>query len=180
MKRVVIFASGSGSTFQYLVDHAEAAYVVVGLFCDQPKAGVIARAKERNIPVHPVESGFDWPAKLSALQPDLIVLAGYLKLLPEAITRSYQVINTHPALLPTYGGQGFYGERVHRAVLEAGERLTGITIHRVDEAYDRGEIISQRTVMIRPEDTPQSLASRVQAEEKPFLLQTIKQILEEK
>lgn len=180
MKRIVIFSSGSGSTFEYLVEHAEAAYAVVGLFCDQPSAQVIKRADRLGIPVTLIDRAGDWKTELASLQPDLIVLAGYLKLLDGSICRNYRVINTHPALLPAHGGKGFYGEHVHRAVLEAGEHITGISVHWVDEAYDRGEIIAQTEVPVEADDTTESLAKRVQAAEKPFLLQTIKHILEEK
>lgn len=178
MKRIVILASGSGTTFEYLVDHAAAAYAVVGLFCNRPMAGVMQKAHDRGIPSWLIDSDGQWQNVLTELKPDLIVLAGYLKLLPSEIAQNYRVINTHPALLPKFGGHGFYGDRVHRAVLAAGERETGVTVHWVDEAYDRGDIIAQVRVPIMPGDTTEKLAARVQAAEKPFLLTIVKQLVE--
>lgn len=179
MKRVVIFASGNGSTFDYLAEHSAGVFSIVGLFYNKPEAGVVSLARQRDIPVFFVDQAQHWQLDLASLAPDLIVLAGYLKLIPEAITKTYQIINTHPALLPAYGGQGFYGARVHKAVLAAGETISGVSVHRVDEAYDRGEILAQESVEIKPNDTPHSLALRVQAVEKPLLLRVIKQLLEE-
>lgn len=178
MKQIVIFASGSGSTFEYLVQHAADVYSVAGMFCDRAHAGVISRARRLNVPYYIVDNRNKWQKSLDQLQPDLIVLAGYLKLLPHDIVSRFQVINTHPALLPSYGGKGFYGDRVHQAVLHAGETVSGVTIHRVDREYDRGEILVQQSVPVHPDDTVIRLAGRVQAVEKPLLFETIKQLLE--
>lgn len=178
MKQIVIFASGSGSTFEYLVEQAGGHFQVAALFCNQPTAGVIERAKTHHIPVVMIDQRDQWREELTRIAPDLIVLAGYLKLLPADIAQAYAVINTHPALLPAYGGKGFYGERVHQAVLAAGETRSGVSVHWVDEAYDRGEIIAQREVAVEPGDDAESLAARVQAVEKPLLLHCIKEILE--
>lgn len=178
MKRVVIFASGQGSTFEYLVQHANQDFQVVGLFCNRPEAGVIDLAKSYQVPWFLIDRDNDWQTKLEDCAPDLIVLAGYLKLLPETISTRYPVINTHPALLPSFGGKGYYGLRVHQAVLEAGERFSGVTIHWVNEEYDRGDIIAQQSVDVLPDDTPEFLAERVQKAEKPLLLHTIIELLE--
>lgn len=178
MKRLVVFASGAGSTFEYLVHHAEADYSVVGLFCNRAQAEVITLAKDFSIPVIMVQDG-NWRDKLRELKPDLIVLAGYLKLLPEDVATNYRVINTHPALLPRFGGKGLYGHHVHEAVLAAGESTSGVSVHWVDSQYDHGEVIAQAEVAISPSETPDSLATKVQAVEKPLLHETIKRLLEE-
>ena len=94
---------------------------------------------------------------------DYIVLAGFLWLIPDSLTRAYRgrILNIHPALLPGYGGKGMYGDRVHRAVIEAGEKESGITIHQVNEKYDSGDIVFQAKVPVAPDDTPESLAAKI-------------------
>ena len=98
---------------------------------------------------------------------DFVVLAGYLKLIPSELCRAYPrgILNIHPALLPAFGGKGFYGKRVHQAVVESGARFSGATVHFVDEEYDRGPILAQRTVEVRPGDSAEDLAARVLREE---------------
>ena len=105
----------------------------------------------------------EWLQSLREKRIDLLVLAGYLKLVPAAVVAAYRgrIMNTHPSLLPAFGGKGMYGERVHRAVLASGARETGVTIHLVDEAYDRGPILAQSRVPIREGDTAEDLAARV-------------------
>jgi phosphoribosylglycinamide formyltransferase-1 len=104
-------------------------------------------------------------ALLKGLEPDLIVLAGFLWKIPESVVAAFpdQIINIHPALLPRFGGKGMYGMHVHRAVIEAGEKESGITIHRVNEAYDEGSILFQETTPIEPGDTPEALANKIHA-----------------
>ncbi len=110
---------------------------------------------------------------------DVIFLAGYLKKLSEPIVQKYEgrIFNVHPALLPKFGGKGMYGINVHRAVLEAGEKITGITIHRADKDYDNGDIIAQTTVDVLETDTPESLAARVLEREHAFLAEVIGDIV---
>ena len=100
---------------------------------------------------------------LDEWRSDIVVLAGYMKLVPETIVRAYwgRILNLHPALLPSFGGRGMYGARVHRAVIDAGARVTGATVHFVDEAYDRGPILCQWPVPVLAGDTPESVAARV-------------------
>ena len=104
-------------------------------------------------------------ALLKGLEPDLIVLAGFLWKIPESTVAAFpdKIINIHPALLPKFGGKGMYGMHVHRAVIEAGERESGITIHRVNEAYDEGSILLQETTPVEPGDTPEVLAKKIHA-----------------
>jgi phosphoribosylglycinamide formyltransferase-1 len=110
---------------------------------------------------------------------ELVVLAGYMKKLGPAALARYRrrILNTHPALLPRFGGQGMYGLRVHEAVLAAGERETGVTIHVVDADYDTGPIVAQCRVPVRPDDTPASLAERVQARERDYLVEILDRVV---
>jgi len=151
------------------------------------EAEVLARAERAGIPhyhlsgkTHPDPDALD-VAILEALerhQAELVLLAGYMKKLGARTLRHYRgrVLNIHPALLPKYGGQGMYGERVHAAVLAAGETETGVTIHLVDEEYDHGAIVAQCRVPVLPGDTVESLAARVLAREHGFLVETLAQI----
>ena len=105
--------------------------------------------------------------RLKAHKIDYIALAGYLKLLPPAVVAAYQrrIVNIHPALLPKYGGKGMYGHYVHEAVIAAGDKESGVTIHVVDEIYDNGQILEQAKVPVLPDDTPETLAARVLEQE---------------
>jgi folate-dependent phosphoribosylglycinamide formyltransferase PurN len=113
----------------------------------------------------------DWLERLARHRVDLLVLAGYLKLVPAAVIARYRdhVLNVHPALLPAFGGRGMYGHRVHEAVLASGARESGATVHLVDEVYDRGAILAQARVPVLPDDTPDRLAARVLAVEHRLL-----------
>ncbi|HEU5304199.1 MAG TPA: phosphoribosylglycinamide formyltransferase, partial [Gemmatimonadales bacterium] len=165
--RIAVAISGRGSNLAALLEAlppgAPAEIVVV--VSDREAAG-LQHARARGIPVQvwsdPAESA-GWLALLRQYRIDLIVLAGYLRLVPAAVISAYRgrIINTHPALLPAFGGKGMYGERVHRAVLASGATETGATIHLVDEVYDRGEVLAQRRVPVLPGDTPERLAARV-------------------
>ena len=133
-------------------------------------AGALARARADNVPAVVIERPGDGPALRAMLEShgvECIALAGYLKLVPREITERWRgrIVNIHPALLPKFGGAGMYGRRVHEAVIAAGERESGATVHQVDEAYDRGAIIAQERVPVEPGDTPDSLAARVLAAE---------------
>ncbi len=175
--RVAVFASGGGSNFQALIDRFAGGTAGVDLAClvaSRRTAGAIDRARAAGIPVavvpdrseeeeeRPREAEF-LDGTLSRHGIDLIVLAGYLRLVPAPIVTSYwgRIINIHPALLPAFGGPGMYGTRVHASVLERGARVTGVTVHFVDEAYDRGPILAQWPVPVLEDDTVEGLASRV-------------------
>jgi formyltetrahydrofolate-dependent phosphoribosylglycinamide formyltransferase len=173
--RVAVLASGGGSNFQSLLDRLHAStkspVEVVLLVASKPGIYAIERAAAVNVPtvVLPAPSeGREAAGKrlsdaLDDARPDLIVLAGYLRLIPEEVVRAYwgRMINIHPALLPAFGGEGMYGGRVHSAVLERGARVSGVTVHFVDEAYDHGPIIAQWPVPVLDDDTPDVLAGRV-------------------
>jgi phosphoribosylglycinamide formyltransferase 1 len=168
-----VFASGGGSNLQALLDRfreggpARIALVI----SDREDAGALRRARDAGVPARHVpvrgrsgdEVARDTLAALRAYDIGLVALAGYLRLVPAAVTREFagRIVNIHPALLPAFGGQGMYGRRVHEAVLAAGCRVSGATVHWVDERYDEGRIIAQWPVPILPGDTAASLAVRV-------------------
>ena len=173
--RVAVLASGGGSDFQSLIDRFEsddAAARIVGLVASRQGAGALERAARHGIEacVLPEEARADRETEaafviqqLRTWNADLIVLAGYLRLVPPRVVRAFWggIINIHPALLPAFGGEGMYGSHVHRAVVESGVRVTGATVHFVDEAYDRGPIIAQWPVPVLSDDTPATVAARV-------------------
>ncbi|MDZ7772094.1 MAG: phosphoribosylglycinamide formyltransferase [Balneolaceae bacterium] len=192
MPSIVVFASGSGSNFQAVIDAARSGRIpasVAGLITDREGIRAIERAREAGIPVRVIPPG-EQPGRqnfagalldaLNTWKPDLVVLAGYLRRIPPSVIRRYpgRIINIHPALLPDFGGEGFYGMRVHRAVLEAGRETSGCTVHRVTENYDEGPILEQVTVPVHPCDTPETLAARVLEKEHELLPRVIRNLLE--
>ena len=172
---VAVLASGGGSNLQALIDHLDGKGSTVArvalVVSDREEAGALERARRAGIPAQHVATKGRAPEavaeELLALferhRIGLVALAGYLKLVPAEVVRRYagRIVNVHPALLPKFGGPGFYGMRVHRAVLEAGETVSGPTVHLVDEEYDRGRILAQSRVPVRGDDTPETLAARV-------------------
>lgn len=171
MKRIAILASGSGTNAQRLIEHFQvtgsAKVVVVG--CNQPGAGVLQRAWDLGVPAY-LFGGRDLRegrvlAELQTLGVDLVVLAGFLRLIPREMVAAFpdRIINIHPALLPKYGGKGMYGAHVHQAVIAGKERESGITIHVVNERFDEGEHIAQFKCPVLPDDTPETLAARIHA-----------------
>ncbi len=194
MKKVVVFASGSGTDFQSIIDaialksvHAK----IAGLISNNPDAGALERARKNEIPAR-ILRPTDYPDsniyasylmdQLDEWSPDLIVLAGYLKKIPVEVIRRYEhrIINIHPALLPKYGGKGFYGIKVHRAVIAAGENESGCTVHVVTEEYDQGPILAQAKVHVYKDDTPEILQQRILKEEHRLLPQVINNLLTKK
>jgi formyltetrahydrofolate-dependent phosphoribosylglycinamide formyltransferase len=167
---LAIFASGAGSNAQKIIDYfRNSNKVKVALIaCNNPAAGVLDIAARENIPVLIIEKerffrGNAYVEDLKEKKIDFIVLAGFLWKLPSLLIKAYpgHIINIHPALLPNYGGRGMYGNNVHNAVLAAGEKESGITIHYVDEHYDNGDIIFQAKCPVLPGDTPDTLAQRI-------------------
>jgi formyltetrahydrofolate-dependent phosphoribosylglycinamide formyltransferase len=169
--RIAVLASGGGSNLHALLDHLatlgdRAAGRVALVASDRPDAGALERARHASIPTATIDPRASGDALLETLarhDADLIVLAGYLKLVPAEVTARFRgrTLNVHPSLLPAFGGPGMYGRRVHEAVLRAGARVSGATVHFVDEAYDRGPIAAQWPVPVSPDDTPDALAGRV-------------------
>ncbi len=129
-------------------------------------AGALGIARDHGIPTHVLKDTSDpgeWIDTLDRAAVDLVVLAGYLKRVPAGVITAYRnrIINVHPALLPMHGGPGMYGAHVHQAVLAAGDQESGATVHVVTEEYDRGPVLGQARVPVRPDDTPETLAARV-------------------
>lgn len=175
--RIAVFASGGGTNLQALVDHFAAtdAGDVVLVISDRPHTPALDRGRSAGIPGHVIQVHSrpiaavtaDMIDALEAARIDLIALAGYIRLLPADVVRrfAYRILNVHPALLPAFGGKGMYGERVHRAVLEAGCRVTGATVHFVNERYDEGRIVAQWPVPVLETDSTETLQRRVLAVE---------------
>ncbi len=172
MKNIAVFASGTGTNAENIIRHfahSEEAHVTL-IVCDNPHAGVIQRAENHHIEHQvlkrsEIREGTLLAALLKEKQIDYIVLAGFLCLIPPSLVESYRgrIVNIHPSLLPAYGGKGMYGDRVHEAVIAAGEQESGITIHSVDEHYDNGHILAQFRIRINPAETPATLAARIHA-----------------
>lgn len=185
-KRIVIFASGSGTNTQNIIEYFQQGKFakVVQVLSNKKDAKVLGRAKALKTKASSFTKDELYSAKgvlktLKKVKPDLIVLAGFLLMFPEAILREFpnKVINIHPALLPKYGGKGMYGSRVHEAVVEAGETESGITIHYVNERYDEGAIIFQKSAALSEEDSPTDVATKVHALEYEYFPKVIEELL---
>lgn len=169
--RIAILASGSGTNAQRLVEHfaghQKAEVVFIGT--DNPRAGVIARAWDLGVPLFLFDKAMlrdgRLQAELTSQRIDLVVLAGFMQLIPAELVRAFprRIVNIHPALLPKFGGKGMYGDRVHAAVLAAGDRESGITIHYVNEHYDEGEHLAQFRCPVLSGDTVAALSDRIHA-----------------
>jgi len=164
--RVAVLVSGGGTNLQALLDALRQSPLarVTHVISSRPEAGALDRARRAAVPATVLRDPDDAAELLAALgDAQLVVLAGYLKLVPAAVVSRFRgrMINIHPALLPDFGGPGMYGQRVHRAVLASGATESGATVHLVDEVFDRGEIIGQEKVRVEPGDTPDALAARV-------------------
>ena len=174
--RVAVLASGSGTNLQALLDacDASAPAEVALVISDNPAARALDRARAANVPTHVLDDHRDGVALTGLLADfgiELVVLAGYLKLVPATTVGAYEgrTLNIHPALLPAFGGAGMYGRRVHEAVLRSGATVSGCTIHEVTAEYDRGRIVAQWPVPVLKDDTPETLAARVLAVEHQLL-----------
>jgi phosphoribosylglycinamide formyltransferase-1 len=176
--RIAVLLSGSGTTLQNLIDRVEKGQLgveIAAVLSSKPSAFGLERARRHGIPGHAVDRRAyrDPHAFNNALhrvlegsEADLLVLAGFLSKLELRERYRGRAMNIHPALIPAFSGKGFYGERVHRAVLEYGVKLTGVTVHFLDEEYDTGPIILQEAVPVMEDDTPETLATRVQEKER--------------
>lgn len=173
MTQIAIFASGNGSNakkiIEYFANEKNAAAKISLVVCNKPGAGVLKIAEEHTIPTLLIEKekffrGNGYIDELKAAGIGFIVLAGFLWKVPVNLIQAYhkKIINIHPALLPKYGGKGMYGHFVHEAVLANKEKESGISIHYVDEVYDNGQIVLQATCMIDDDETPETLARKVQ------------------
>ena len=164
--RVAVLVSGGGTNLQALLDALKNSSIarIARVISNRSQAGALERARRASVPTVILRDPADANELQAALgDAQLVVLAGYLKLVPKAVVSRFRgrMINIHPALLPDFGGPGMYGHHVHEAVLASGAGESGVTVHLVDEAFDRGEIIAQERVPVRPGDTPEMLAARV-------------------
>ncbi|MBI2502663.1 MAG: phosphoribosylglycinamide formyltransferase [Candidatus Latescibacteria bacterium] len=188
--RLGFLASHKGSNMQAIIDacregrlSARPAVVI----SNNSESGALARARQEGIPAchlsghtHPGPGALDQAicAALTRHQVEVVCLAGYMKRLGPRTLAAYRgrVLNIHPALLPKFGGEGFYGQAVHQAVLEAGEKESGPTVHLVDEEYDHGPVLAQARVPVLPNDTPDTLAARVLEQEHRLYAETLQRI----
>lgn len=182
-REFIVFASGSGTTLQAIIDairdgtlEAQINLVV----SDHEDAYALERAKKAGIETYVIrtkktnEIDEELSKVLDGYDVDLIVLAGYLRMIGQKLLERYTIINTHPSLLPKFGGKGMHGMNVHNAVVEAGEKESGVTVHFVNAEYDKGDIIWQTKVPVYPEDTAEDVSTRVQAAEKPQLVSVLR------
>ncbi|MDQ8011362.1 MAG: phosphoribosylglycinamide formyltransferase [Flavobacterium nitrogenifigens] len=187
MKKIIVFASGSGTNAENIIKYFSNTEIakVVSVFTNNASAKVIERAKNHQIPVEIFEKNELLERKvlqkIQKIDPDLIVLAGFLLKFPENIIEQYpnKIINIHPALLPSYGGKGMYGMHIHRAIVNNKEKETGISIHYVNENYDEGAIIFQANVALTNEDTPETVAEKIHELEQKHFPEIIHRILDE-
>lgn len=185
-KKIVIFASGSGTNaeniIRYFQNNKKAA--VVAVFSNKKDAGALERARKLGVETFSFTRSELYEEEvvlehLRSLSPDLVVLAGFLWMFPPVILKEFhnKVVNIHPALLPKFGGKGMYGMRVHQAVVDQKEKESGISIHLVNEAYDEGRLLFQKSIPLSPEDTPEELAKKIHALEYEHFPRAIEQLL---
>lgn len=187
MYHLVVFASGNGSTLQAIIDsinsHKLEAQIDL-VVSDNANAYALERAKANHIETYIIQNknfaqrDLELSDVLSKYSIDLIVLAGYLKMIGPNLLEKYTIINTHPSLLPKYGGKGMHGMHVHEAVIAAHEKYSGATIHFVNQEYDKGNIISQTQVEVLPSDTAETLSKKVQTAEKIQLIQVLNRFVD--
>jgi len=194
MKKIAVFVSGGGSNFKAIhhqIQKREISGEIVLVISNNPNCGAIEYANENSIPIIIINAAqypnphtreeFLIETCLKA-EIDLICLAGYMKMLPPVFVKQYEnkILNIHPGLLPEFGGKGFFGMRVHEAVINSGKRESGATVHFVDEIYDHGPIILQKQVEVLETDTAESLAARILKLEHELYPEVVKAFCENK
>ena len=185
MYNLVVFASGGGTTLQAIINaiqNKELNCNINLVISNSPDAYALERAKNAGIETYVIQNkkldSIDTELKelLQKYEVDLIVLAGYLKKIGPKLVDNYTIINTHPSLIPKFCGKGMYGMKVHEAVVEAHEKMSGATVHYVNNHYDEGNIISQTTIEVLPNDTADDVAEKVKAAEKIQLIEVIRKL----
>jgi formyltetrahydrofolate-dependent phosphoribosylglycinamide formyltransferase len=193
-KRLAVFASGRGSNFRAILEQIHNGFIpaeVVLCITNNPTAGVIEIANSHNIPIRiiipknfPDASAFNDAIlkELQAARVEYIILAGYLKMIGQQIIKAYpdRIINIHPALLPAFGGKGMYGHHVHQAVFESGAKVSGATVHLVNNEYDAGPIVLQQAITIENVQSAEEIAARVLEIEHKIYAQAVKFMVEER
>lgn len=189
MKNLVVFASGSGSNFQSIIDAVEQNQLranISGLVSNNNECYALTRAQENDIPTFYINpANFEKEAEyceqllnqLSKWNADFLILAGYLRKIPEEIIAHFpnRILNIHPSLLPAYGGKGFYGQKVHQAVIDNKEQKSGCSVHIVTPEYDEGPILGQSVVLVSDNETVQSLAAKILKKEHSLYPKVIQQ-----
>lgn len=193
-KKLAVFVSGGGTDLQSIIDGVRSGMInaeISVVIASRSDIFALERARANNIPSRVFKKA-DYPsveamydeiiALLDSLSINLVVLAGYLTILSENIVKAYagKIINIHPSLIPKHCGMGYYGIRVHRSVVESGDKVSGATVHFVDEGADTGKIIRQETVPVLPDDTPETLAARVLKLEHKILPEVVRDLCAEK
>ncbi len=185
MKNIIILASGSGTNAQRIAEHFEnnKGVCIQAIFSNRTDAYVLQRAEKLGIPAYSfsrddIYSNGSLLKKFEEFSPDLIVLAGFLWLIPSEIIQKWPIINIHPALLPKYGGKGMFGHHVHEAVIRNGEKESGITIHLVNEKYDDGQRLFQAKCPVFQDDVADTLAERIHRLEHEHFPKVIETFLE--
>lgn len=184
VKKIAVFASGSGTNAQNIIQYfSENEHIVVdSLWSNKPDAFALTRAANFGVDTFVFSRKQFYETdevaqKLKSRGIDLIVLAGFLWLVPENLIESFQIVNIHPALLPKYGGKGMYGMKVHQAVAENKEKETGISIHLVNQKFDEGRVLFQAKCTVLPTDTPETIAQKVHQLEYEYFPVIIEQFL---
>lgn len=184
MKKIAIFASGSGSNAENIARYFQYSenLNIECIYSNKPDAFVLQRAAKFNIPTEVFNRDQFYNTNivadsLKSKSVDLVVLAGFLWLVPTVLVKNFKIINIHPALLPKYGGKGMYGDKVHKAVVDNNETESGITIHFVNEMYDEGDIIFQAKCEVLPGDTPDDVAQKVHSLEYEHFPRVIEKLL---
>lgn len=185
-KNIAIFASGEGTNTQRIIDYFKKSETIniALIVSNNTNANVLNRAKSENIETHILNKIDFYNSNktieyLKNLKIDLIVLAGFLWIVPENLVKAFpeKIVNIHPALLPKFGGKGMYGKNVHKAVVNAKEKESGVSIHFVNEHYDEGKIIAQHKCTVAENETAESLAEKIQQLEHEFFPKTIENLL---
>jgi phosphoribosylglycinamide formyltransferase-1 len=186
MKNIAIFASGEGTNLQNIIDYFKSStkIKVALVISNKPSANAVKRAKQAGIATLIIDRNSFYEStqaieQLKSAHIDLIVLAGFLWMIPENLLGAFpnKIINIHPALLPKFGGKGMYGMNVHKAVIDAKEKESGISIHYVNKHYDEGKIISQHTCILSKTDTPEMVAQKIHQLENEFFPKAIEKII---
>ncbi|TDN88134.1 formyltetrahydrofolate-dependent phosphoribosylglycinamide formyltransferase [Salegentibacter sp. 24] len=188
-KKIVVFASGSGTNAENIIKYFQKSHDarVVAVFSNKRSAKVLQRAHDLNVKAlyfdrDALYNSYDVLHILEDINPDLIVLAGFMWIFPKDILKRFpnRIVNIHPALLPKYGGKGMYGMNVHEAIIRNKEKESGISVHYVNENYDEGEVIFQTKTEISEEDTPETLAEKIHKLEYKHFPEIVQQLLQKK
>ena len=185
-KNICVFASGNGSNMEHIYNYfSKSDFATVNcVVCNNPKAGLIKRAERLQLPLRMIDRSLLYDSDILSLElkelgTDLIVLAGFLWLIPAHLLAAFpgRIVNIHPALLPAHGGKGMYGMHIHETVLKSGDPVSGITIHIVNERYDEGDILFQTSIAVLKDESAEQLAERIHTLEYAWYPKIIEKLL---